>query len=235
MYEKNLSPTFFNYLSKLVPKMYGEIYVDGVSYDSFQNPIRNLEKPTMVVTNHTQIVLDPFVMGICMYNPENSQSVLRSVIGENLLKGPLKHLFMKCGSISVSRNHTKKTLMGFTNELESVLNQNYNIWLAATSGRVRGEEKKLDTYGVLRFLDKKMKGGLHILPANISYSHFPYNINDTNRDGEKKVTRDIKDMLLEVFQSEKPNVSINTGERRRFSDYDESELAQIIYHSSSQT
>lgn len=167
------------YLHKLVKKS-----SDGFSFNGLAE--LDMNKPTLFISNHRDIALDPALVNLALY--KSGFSTVEIAIGDNLLSKPWVSDLMRINkSFIVKRNEaTKRAMLTASKNLSSyihhTLNENsHHVWIAQREGRAKDGLDKTNAALISMLLLNKDKQQsiesyleqLNIVPVSLSYEFDP--------------------------------------------------------------
>ncbi len=167
------------YLFRLVKKS-----TDGFSFHGMEK--LNMCKPTLFVSNHRDIALDPALVNMALF--ESGNSTVEIAIGDNLLtKSWISDLMRLNKSFLVKRGEqTRREMLTASKNLSSYIHyaltkKKQHIWIAQREGRAKDGLDKTNSALISMLLLNKGKDKaiseylqlLNIVPVSISYEFDP--------------------------------------------------------------
>ena len=167
------------YLHRLIKKS-----TDGFSFEGLTS--LDMSKPTLFISNHRDIALDPALVNLALYR--SGVSTVEIAIGDNLLSKPWVSDLMRLNkSFIVKRSASSKREM-LTNSKNlsayihhTITENQQNIWIAQREGRAKDGLDKTNAALISMLLLNKPKtqsieeyiNQLNIVPVSISYEYDP--------------------------------------------------------------
>lgn len=167
------------YLHRLIKKS-----TDGFSFEGLS--ALDMSKPTLFISNHRDIALDPALVNLALYR--SGVSTVEIAIGDNLLSKPWVSDLMRLNkSFIVKRSASSKREM-LTNSKNlsayihhTITENKQNIWIAQREGRAKDGLDKTNAALISMLLLNKPKtqsieeyiNQLNIVPVSISYEYDP--------------------------------------------------------------
>lgn len=167
------------YLHRLIKKS-----TDGFSFEGLST--LDMTKPTLFISNHRDIALDPALVNLALYR--SGVSTVEIAIGDNLLSKPwISDLMRLNKSFIVKRSASSKREM-LTNSKNlsayihhTITENKQNIWIAQREGRAKDGLDKTNAALISMLLLNKPKtqsieeyiNQLNIVPVSISYEYDP--------------------------------------------------------------
>ncbi len=248
---EDINQDIFNFHLDIMKKRISEIFIcnQNISWnetDISSNPFLNLEK-TIVISNHKYIFLDPIIFLILSSYWESTNSIIRSVIWDNLMpKNKVLDFLYYCilyyGWARIDSKSSNDILFNmwilkkqrevsiennnrYNQDLSFLLDKWQNIWISWTNGRTK--ESNIDIYRNLERLHTKTS--FNILPVNLDYKSNIYDEKSRKKSIIPKSLLDIIDISREINNK---NVSLNLTpwELKPFSSYSKDELEEIIFN-----
>jgi len=202
----SLQQEIVKYLNRLIKKS-----TSGFSYHGIEN--LDTEKPTVFVSNHRDIALDPALVNYALFQAGSSTAEI--AIGDNLLKKPwLSDLMRLNKSFIVKRGEkTKRAMLTASKNLSAYIHhtltvKKQHIWIAQREGRAKDGLDKTNSAVISMLLLNRAKGqaiseyldDLNIVPVAISYEFDPCDKDkavelaalETHGDYEKSEHEDIQ-------------------------------------------
>lgn len=167
------------YLFRLIKKS-----TDGFTYSGLAE--LDLTQPTLFVSNHRDIVLDPALVNMALF--DSNENTVEIAIGDNLLsKEWVSDLMRLNKSFIVKRNEkTKRAMLMASKNLSAYIHHaltdnNQHIWIAQREGRAKDGLDKTNAALISMLLLNKPKETsigdylkqLNIVPVSISYELDP--------------------------------------------------------------
>lgn len=167
------------YLHRLIKKS-----TDGFTFNGLNN--LDMTKPTLFISNHRDIALDPALMNLALY--KNGIETVEVAIGDNLLSKPWVSDLMRLNkSFIVKRGaKSKRELLSNSKNLSAyihhtITDNEQNIWIAQREGRAKDGLDKTNAALISMLLLNKPKEQaieqyieqLNIVPVSISYEFDP--------------------------------------------------------------
>jgi len=167
------------YLHQLIKKS-----TDGFTFDGLSQ--LDMSKPTLFISNHRDIALDPALMNLALY--KSGAETVEIAIGDNLLTKPWVSDLMRLNkSFIVKRSaKTKREMLTNSKNLSSYIHHTIteshkNIWIAQREGRAKDGLDKTNAALISMLLLNKAKtqsieqyiSQLNIVPVSISYEFDP--------------------------------------------------------------
>jgi hypothetical protein len=155
--------------------------VDGLTWSGLEK--LNRDKVCLFMSNHRDIVLDPTLMDLILF--ENGFSIPQLAIGNNLLVSPLVTKIVKLNkSFIVQRNESARQMYEAWKKLSAyiyhvITERKENIWIAQREGRAKDGDDRTQS-GILKMF--LMNFGeenidvirrLNIVPVSITYEYDP--------------------------------------------------------------
>lgn len=167
------------YLHRLIKQS-----TDGFTFEGLSH--LDMSKPTLFISNHRDIALDPALVNLALYRSD--VSTVEIAIGDNLLTKPWVSDLMRLNkSFIVKRSaQSKREMLNNSKNLSAyihhTLNDNkQNIWIAQREGRAKDGLDKTNAALISMLLLNKRKeqsisdyiSELNIVPVSISYEYDP--------------------------------------------------------------
>lgn len=167
------------YLHRLIKKS-----TDGFSFNGLNE--LDMSKPTLFISNHRDIALDPALMNLALY--KSGLDTVEVAIGDNLLSKPWVSDLMRLNkSFIVKRGaKTKREMLTNSKNLSAYIHHTItdnaqNIWIAQREGRAKDGMDKTNAALISMLLLNKPKEQsiaqyietLNIVPVSISYEFDP--------------------------------------------------------------
>ena len=167
------------YLHRLIKKS-----TDGFSFEGLSH--LDMKKPTLFISNHRDIALDPALVNLALYR--SNISTVEIAIGDNLLSKPWVSDLMRLNKSFIVKRSAKTKREMLTNSknlsayIHHTLTQNQqNIWIAQREGRAKDGLDKTNAALISMLLLNKPKtqsieeyiAQLNIVPVSISYEFDP--------------------------------------------------------------
>jgi len=167
------------YLHQLIKKS-----TDGFSFNGLDK--LDMTKPTLFISNHRDIALDPALVNLALY--KSGFSTVEIAIGDNLLSKPWVSDLMRLNkSFIVKRNEaTKRAMLTASKTLSSYIHHtltenDHHVWIAQREGRAKDGLDKTNAALISMLLLNKGKvrsieqylNELNIVPVSISYEFDP--------------------------------------------------------------
>lgn len=174
------------YLLKLI-----EQTTDGFSFDGLDQ--LDMSKPTLFISNHRDIALDPALVNLALYN--SGIGTVEIAIGDNLLSKPWVSDVMRLNkSFIVKRSEkTKRGMLQASRQLSAYIHHTltehqHHLWIAQREGRAKDGVDKTNAALISMLLLNKEKQQsigdylteLNIVPVSIAYEYDPC-------DGDKAI------------------------------------------------
>ncbi len=195
------------------------------SYDGVSNI--NPEKRFLALSNHRDIILDPAITQLVLYN--NGIPLTEIAVGDNLITNKtIEYLIRSNRMIKVVRGITARELYLSSQLLSryirlNITEQRSSIWLAQRQGRTKngydvteqGLLKMLDMSGTKDFQQNFEE--LNIIPMSISYEYEPCDILKARElvisRKHKYVKAEGEDLnsIMVGIMSQKGNIHLNIG------------------------
>ncbi len=195
------------------------------SYDGVSNI--NPEKKFLALSNHRDIILDPAITQLVLYN--NGIPLTEIAVGDNLITNKtIEYLIRSNRMIKVVRGITARELYLSSQLLSryirlNITEQRSSIWLAQRQGRTKngydvteqGLLKMLDMSGTKDFQQNFEE--LNIIPMSISYEYEPCDILKARElvisRKHKYVKAEGEDLnsIMVGIMSQKGNIHLNIG------------------------
>ncbi len=167
------------YLHKLIRKS-----TDGFTFNGLDS--LDMTKPTLFISNHRDIALDPALINLALY--KSGYSTVEIAIGDNLLSKPWVSDLMRINkSFIVKRSEeTKRAMLKASKNLSSYIHHtltenDHHVWIAQREGRAKDGLDKTNSALISMLLLNKGKdksieqylSELNIVPVSISYEFDP--------------------------------------------------------------
>lgn len=167
------------YLHRLIKQS-----TDGFSFDGLTK--LDMSKPTLFISNHRDIALDPALVNLALY--KSGVSTVEIAIGDNLLSKPWVSDLMRLNKSFIVKRSAKskremltnsKNLSGYIHH--TLTDNQQNIWIAQREGRAKDGLDKTNAALISMLLLNKPKTQsisdyikeLNIVPVSISYEFDP--------------------------------------------------------------
>jgi len=157
---------------------------DGFSFNGLDK--LDMTKPTLFISNHRDIALDPALVNLSLY--KSGHSTVEIAIGDNLLSKPWVSDLMRLNkSFIVKRNEkTKRAMLTASKNLSSYIHHTLtdnaqHVWIAQREGRAKDGLDKTNSALISMLLLNKGKertiaqylNELNVVPVSISYEFDP--------------------------------------------------------------
>lgn len=167
------------YLHRLIKKS-----TDGFTFHGLES--LDMSKPTLFISNHRDIALDPALVNLALY--KSGVSTVEIAIGDNLLGEPWVSDLMRLNkSFIVKRSEkTKRAMLQASKHLSGYIHHtltenHHNVWIAQREGRAKDGIDKTNSALISMLLLNKDKqqsiaeylNQLNIVPVSISYEFDP--------------------------------------------------------------
>lgn len=167
------------YLHRLINKS-----TDGFTFNGLNK--LDMSKPTLFISNHRDIALDPALVNLALY--KSGFSTVEIAIGDNLLSKPWVSDLMRINkSFIVKRNEpTKRAMLSASKNLSAYIHHtltenDHHVWIAQREGRAKDGLDKTNAALISMLLLNKGKDKtiadyldeLNIIPVSISYEFDP--------------------------------------------------------------
>ena len=167
------------YLHRLIKKS-----TDGFSFNGLIE--LDLTKPTLFISNHRDIALDPALINLALFKA--GASTVEIAIGDNLLSKPWVSDVMRLNkSFIVKRNaKNKREMLNNSKDLSRYIHHTltdnvHNVWIAQREGRAKDGIDKTNVALISMFLlnrDRQQPlsqylAQLNIVPVSIAYQYDP--------------------------------------------------------------
>ena len=195
------------------------------SYDGISNI--NPEKKFLALSNHRDIILDPAITQLVLYN--NGIQMTEIAVGDNLITNKtIEYLIRSNRMIKVVRGISARELYLSSQLLSkyirlNITEQRSSIWLAQRQGRTKNGYD-ITEQGLLKMLDMSGTGDfqqnyeeLNIIPMSISYEIEPCDILKARElvisRKHKYVKAEGEDLnsIMVGIMSQKGNIHLNIG------------------------
>jgi len=175
----SLQDEIVKYLNRLIKKS-----TDGFSSHGLEQ--LDVTKPTLFISNHRDIALDPALVNFALY--QHGSSTAEIAIGDNLLTKPWLSDVMRLNkSFIVKRGEkTKRAMLNASKSLSAYIHhtlteKNQHIWIAQREGRAKDGLDKTNAAVISMVLLNRPKtqpiseylDDLNIVPVSISYEFDP--------------------------------------------------------------
>lgn len=160
---------------------------DGFSHSGLSD--LDMSKPTLFVSNHRDIALDPALINVALH--ESGHSTLEIAIGDNLLSKPWVSDVMRLNkSFIVKRSEkTKRAMLTASKKLSAyvhhtLIDNHQHVWIAQREGRAKDGLDKTNAALISMLMLNKEKPQplgeylklLNIVPVSISYQFDPCDV-----------------------------------------------------------
>ncbi|NRA60258.1 MAG: 1-acyl-sn-glycerol-3-phosphate acyltransferase [Psychrobium sp.] len=213
------------YLSSLIKKS-----TDGFSFNGLDK--LDMSKPTLFISNHRDIALDPALLNLALY--QSGLSTVEIAIGDNLLSEPWVSDLMRLNkSFIVKRSaDSKRAMLQASKNLSAYIHHTLsdnqqNVWIAQREGRAKDGLDKTNAAlismlmlnkGKVRSIEQYLTE-LNIVPISISYEYDPCDSDkaielatiEATGEYKKDVGEDLKSITQGLI-GQKGRVHIEFGE-----------------------